>query len=148
MSYDQLDAIADVYIPLLILISVGVVVFAFHEKSIASTKNLLVVLGLGICQTYGIMLLDNTLSIWPSFGLDYSTHTSLALVFVVFLSFVNRIYFAGSVFSMLIYVVLMLYQEYHSVLDIVTTTIVVLPGLIWLNIKWGISGYPLITDQF
>lgn len=134
MSYEQLDVIADAYIPLLILISIGVVVLTFRQRTRQHAKNRMLVLALGVCQTYAVMVLDSVFSIWPQFGLDYSTHTSLALVFVVFLSCVNRKLFAVATFSMAFYVLLMLYQGYHSLLDVVTTSIVVLPGLVWLNV--------------
>ena len=87
------------------------------------TRSLLIFTGALIA--YGLMFLDNKLQLWPALGLDYSTHTAVALVLVVYL-------LANSpkapwfwLTSLVGYVLLMLYQRYHTVADIMTTAIVV-----------------------
>jgi len=95
----------------------------------------LLTLLLGVTFIYLIMFIDQQLQICSNLALDYSTHTALALVFVTFLSFISSRALVISLLSMLMYIALMLYQNYHTLLDIVTTAFIVLPFLIFLNIK-------------
>lgn len=144
MTYEQLDVVADAYIPILILVSIATLVTIVRKRSTKDIYNVLIVLAGGIFQTYAVMILDNALGLWPLLNLDYSTHTSLALVFVVYLAFISSHLFVCAVGSMLFYIALMLYQEYHSLLDVLVTTIAILPGLLWLNIKFNHSARTLV----
>jgi small-conductance mechanosensitive channel len=67
------------------------------------------------------MFIDNMVGIWPSFGLDYSTHTAVSLS--IALSLCVLVLKARTIMActFLMYMLLMLYQEYHTALDIVTT---------------------------
>lgn len=100
---------------------------------------------------WGIMLIDNALRIWLRFGLDYSTHTGLVLIFV--LPFIWRwqrlqaqtldaqhqhalasIASRQSIFatlSLVIYAGLMKFLGYHSWMDMLTTSVLLVPGLYW-----------------
>lgn len=131
LTYDQLDVIADAYIPILIItcmlvLAVGVFKFGFLQK-LAEVSSVIV----AVCIVYIGMYFDNTFNIWPAFHLDYSTHTALALVFVVYLSSKSKTFFVWSALSFIVYVLLMLYQNYHTVADIASTTVVLLP-MFWL----------------
>jgi len=71
------------------------------------------------------MFLDAQLLIWPIFGLDYSTHTAVSLVMVIFLIISIKKFSFIWVGSLLCYISLMLYQGYHSTADILSTALVV-----------------------
>ena len=91
-------------------------------------KSLLLYRLLGlICllsTAYGLMFIDNLLRLWPSVGLDYSTHTAAALAFVIYLTLLKpQLKFLWSI-SLIAYCVLMRYQQYHSIADMITTAAV------------------------
>jgi hypothetical protein len=74
---------------------------------------------------YAIGWLDAALAMWPSAGLDYSGHSGFVTVLVLSLFLWSRVVgtIAFGVFAL--YAVLMLYQRYHTVADILTTVVVV-----------------------
>lgn len=148
LTYQQWDAIADSYIPLMAVLSLIHVLHVFFSGSSFSKlvswtniKSLVVrILTITVCiaWVYGLMFLDNHLKIWPSLSinnqvLDYSTHTALALVFSTYLFCANikrkpvRAYL--SLVSLVLYLLLMKYQNYHTFADMLTTTVVVLPPM-------------------
>lgn len=125
LSYETLDAIADSYNPALALVSL-----AFIAAGMFRTQWRLVTLRIAgfitiVSVAYGLMFLDRHLNIWPAFGLDYSTHTAVALGLVLFLSFSAPRWAALWFFSLISYVLLMLYQRYHTIADIITTGLAV-----------------------
>lgn len=151
LSFSQWDAIADSYIPLLsALVSIHLL-HLFVTKS-ASSKTLLwksnrllfihmVTISIAIAWVYGLMFLDAYLNIWPSLSindqvLDYSTHTALALVFSSYLYSIYRKKKPGCAYtcvvSMVLYLLLMKYQKYHSFADIISTVLVILPVIFLL----------------
>ncbi len=131
LTYSQLDRIADSYIPALFLISIYVLAVGVFKLGLKRKGIEIASVVFSIVIVYGVMLLDNTFKIWSIFDLDYSTHTALSLVFVVYLSSKNKTLLRVSIISFLLYVLLMLYQKYHSVADILSTAIILIP-LFWL----------------
>jgi hypothetical protein len=80
-------------------------------------------------------LLDLRLSLWPRLGLDYSTHTAVALVLVLFLSMNAAGQSMPWLGSLAGYAWLMTYQGYHSLVDIATTALAVaIPAIGILNL--------------
>jgi hypothetical protein len=131
MTYEQWDAIADAYIPLIGCISLIVILnTGFRSGLRTGTKQLLATL-VSTLYIYALMFADNYFQIWPSFGMDYSTHTALALVFVTYLFTHSKALKWVSVASVIAYAILMMYQHYHTFSDIITTALCVLPVL-WL----------------
>ena len=125
LDYETLDSIADLYVPLLAVISIVSLV-----KIAASTRWRLLYINIGIMVfglsvAYGLMFLDAQFLLWPIFGLDYSTHTAVSLVMVIFLIISTKKFSFLWVGSLVSYVFLMLYQGYHSSADILTTALVV-----------------------
>ena len=124
-SYETLDAIADSYNPALLALSVACLVHSLFrarwQLSLARFHALAVI----AFFVYGLMFLDRRLDIWDSAGLDYSTHTALALSLVLFLYFCARRWAPLWIGSLVCYVILMLYQRYHSLADVLTTAIAV-----------------------
>lgn len=124
-SYATLDAIADAYTPLLALTCLVLLLRPLHGLQWRVLGLRGASLAAGAFVAYGLMFLDNRLAIWPMAQLDYSTHTAVALVLAIFLS----MYWPASRLlcwvSLCAYGLLMLYQRYHSLADILTTAAVV-----------------------
>ena len=144
MSYESLDRIADSYIPFLSLIALGSIIFPVNfSKSVflRISVNFLFLIGL-VLLVYILMYIDSCFGVFTYFGLDYSTHTALSMVLSCFLSWCHRKYWVYFIGVFLIYLMLMLYQAYHTVEDIVFTIAVVSPLvllLFWLRVKEKIS---------
>lgn len=88
----------------------------------------LIQVGLGIGTlliAYGLMWLDNAYRFWPVLGLDYSTHTAVAFALCTTIFTISRPLRLVVVASLAAYVLLMLYQQYHTVEDIASTLVVV-----------------------
>ncbi len=129
MSYETLDNIADAYIPLLLFLSVMAVIHASKKqpKPLAVSFINLGLLLMMLMIAYGFMFLDKALVLWYKMGLDYSTHTAVSLCFVLYLClWVPRLR-GLLVTSFFVYIGLMLYQEYHVLMDILSTLVVVFP---------------------
>jgi hypothetical protein len=127
MNYEMLDNIADAYIPILVLAFIGGLVYRLIRYWPAVGRP---VLDLAYCAVlliiaYGLMFLDEHMQIWASFGSDYSTHTAVALVFIFALSRQWRSFRIALWASFVAYAALMLYQRYHTLLDIASTALVV-----------------------
>ncbi len=125
LSYEILDNIADTYIPLLAILCAWLLCRCALTQdwlNVARQGGLLVV---SVFLVYAIMFLDKHFEFWLSLDWDYSTHSALSLVLVMCLSVMwSRLLMVWLV-SLLGYFLLMLYQQYHSVADIVSTVIVV-----------------------
>lgn len=132
LSYETLDAVADAYTPLLALLAFGMVVSGLWlaQWKLSAIRSLSLV---GITFiAYGLMMLDAYLNIWSFFSLDYSTHTAVSLGLLIFLYFNARrlaIVWTG---SFVLYLILMLYQQYHTIADIFVTGVVVGFPVWWL----------------
>lgn len=125
LSYQTLDFIADCYTPLLLFAFMVVLAKSAVVKQWQALGINVLLLCCGIVLTYGLMFVDSALSIWASLGLDYSTHTAAALVLVLMINrTVPELYWPNSLLF-LIYAGLMMYQNYHTLLDIVSTALVI-----------------------
>ncbi|HEY8941947.1 MAG TPA: hypothetical protein VIM59_17260 [Cellvibrio sp.] len=127
MSYETLDTIADSYIPVLLVLFVAGLAFKIYQSRAnfrAAITHIGFLSGL-LVMSYGLMFFDNAVHLWPALGLDYSTHTAVALslVFALCVSFPSQ--WKVFVISILLYALLMLYQRYHSILDIISTSVVI-----------------------
>ena len=128
MSWDTLDAIADSVNPIL-----GIIALVWPwlhwrgswRRAALSVATTLVSVGLA----YVLATLDARYGWWPSVGLDFSTHTAVAIALVVSLCAIKpSIWFAWAA-VLCGYVALMLYQGYHTAADILTTAAVIAPPL-------------------
>ena len=143
LSYETLDRIADAYIPLLL-----VCFFIFAVSALTSSKtcwrkarNLLIVCVVMLIWIYGMYFLDQQWLIWHRLGLDYSTHTAVAAALCA------QLWHLSSPanpcrpiwpLSLLIYCVLMHYQQYHTWSDMLLTLLYMGIG-IWLLQQLRIS---------
>lgn len=138
MNYQQLDAIADAYIPLLGLLVLGFIARQILNKQYRTAARFSLQTLVSVALVYALMALDNYFLIWPTVSLDYSTHTALSLALVMLLTqgstFQVRWQVALGV-SFLAYAILMLYQQYHTIADIVSTAFILVPSLFIINRK-------------
>lgn len=154
LTFEQWDVIADTYIPILALLCVFQLIYSllkrshnFREDTQLHIKHTIIQFGVilcGIIWVYALMFIDGYFQIWPSITLDnhtldYSTHTALALVFCSFIFFrtvSSQRYLAWLVLtSMVLYLWLMKYQNYHTAADMLTTILVALPPIFWIMKK-------------
>ncbi len=125
LDYETLDFVADLYVPVLTVLSLNIAASAGIMRRWILLGLYAAVLLLGALIAYGLMYIDISFQIWPSVGLDYSTHTAVALVLVVFLVLSLKRYWLVWLATLVCYILLMLYQGYHGVADIATTSVVV-----------------------
>jgi hypothetical protein len=79
---------------------------------------------------YAMSARDARFGWWPSVGLDFSTHTAIAIALVVSLGSIKRSTWMAWTAVLLGYFVLMVHQRYHTWADIFATTVVIAPPLI------------------
>ncbi|WP_422767868.1 hypothetical protein ACOX9X_20230 [Photobacterium leiognathi subsp. mandapamensis] len=133
MTYQQWAFIADVYTP---MIALACFISILRVMMKGNVQQGFIRLGLVVLSTlfiYGVMFLDNVLHIWPAFGLDYSTHTAIALVFVAYFIVYKSRLMHLMVISMFSYALIMVHQHYHTVADILTTLVFILPALLLIQ---------------
>jgi len=125
LDYETLDLIADSYIPILDVLALT----SLARTAIMSRCRLLgihmAILLFGLLLAYGLMFVDIHLRLWPMLGLDYSTHTAVALVMVIFLIIAVKKYSSIWIASLGGYILLMLYQGYHNIADMISTAFIV-----------------------
>lgn len=86
---------------------------------------------LSVAVVYIVKSIDSKLHIWESAGLNYSTHSALAAVLVLSICFFDRARRAPAIGVFVAYEVLQMLLGFHSLLDILSTLLVVVPT-IWL----------------
>ena len=120
-DYETLDVIADIYNPLLAVTALGMIVLALLRQQKVNAKYQVISILLAMIAVYCFFFLDKHFEVWSSVGLDYSTHTAFALVFVVHLAWFTKSWLWWLAGSFFLYLALMKFQEYHSWGDIITT---------------------------
>lgn len=143
MDYATLDGIADSYIPLLACFSLAAMIFISSDTQsrVRSVFFRAVLVSILLAVAYGLMLLDTIYFLWPGVGLDYSTHTAVSLVLILFLVLLTPRLLPLWLSSLISYYSLMIYQKYHSLSDIISTALAIavvlsilfLPILFWVK---------------
>ncbi|KJF91914.1 hypothetical protein CTM94_01845 [Photobacterium leiognathi] len=133
MTYQQWALIADIYTPVIALVCFISILRVMLKGSMQQGLMRLVLVILSTIFIYTMMFIDNILHIWPAFGLDYSTHTAIALVFVAYFIVYKSRLMHLIVISMFSYALIMVHQHYHTVADILTTTVFILPVLLLIQ---------------
>jgi hypothetical protein len=126
LSYGQLDAVADANNPLLGVVCLLRFVWLLWHKDWSFAARMALFFICALIVAYGWEKIDLRFSIWPRVGLDYSTHTAVAAATTTVLWLFwrqGRIAWASWLFA---YAFLMLWQQYHSVADIVATAGIVI----------------------
>ncbi|WP_428774399.1 hypothetical protein [Vibrio sp.] len=134
MTYEQWAIVADCYTPILAGLS-AFIIYRQTKLAPGSIQGAVMPLFFTILLAYTVMLVDDYMQLWPSFGADFSTHTAIALVFVMHL--ILNLGKTGWLVlaSLLAYCHLMYFQGYHSYLDMVTTAVFFLP-MFWAIFKY------------
>ncbi len=121
VDYETLDFIADLFNPVLFGAVIGLNAYIWRSRQYTMAVIQTVAILLGAFLAYGWMLIDEVYGIWVRLGFDYSTHTATSLVMSLYIGyFFNRLRHAVFVLFVL-YVLLMIIQEYHSFWDIAVT---------------------------
>jgi len=130
--YQILDFVADSYNPIALAVLLAVIIKEYQITSKAKGMISAVSLLSGLFIVYGIQWIDKAFGIWSRFGLDYSTHTAFSIC-IITLSVSLRVRGREIILlSLAGYLLLMLYQGYHTLMDIAATGIVIFPLLIVL----------------
>jgi hypothetical protein len=85
----------------------------------------------GLVIVYVIQYMDTQLSLWSALRLDYSTHTAFAVSLSTSVIVFNWRWSLFLVPLLVAYASIMIFLEYHSLGDIFTTALVIVP-LTWL----------------
>lgn len=109
--------LADIYIPFLAVLYLR----RLHRCAPALRTSLLCLLLANLAIAWGMMFADQLWAIWPAWGLDYSTHTAIALAFVIGFCVTGSHQSPCWVTSLVLYATLMMALDYHSLADIVST---------------------------
>ncbi len=128
-EYEILDSIADLYNPTLFGLSI------FYSVSIF-TKGYRFTWVKGVFAlaiAYAGMFIDKHYLIFESYGADYSTHSTVAFSMILYLGHRQPLFSLKSnvlIFSLIAYYILEIYQKYHTLTDILSSVLVVLPFLL------------------
>jgi hypothetical protein len=122
LSFELLDKVADSYAPLL-----GVTWLALVIQPAISRRwrQAFWRLALGFSTlviAYSFMWADNAFLWWPSVGLDYSTHSAVALALAAAIGASSPRLRLPVAATVLAYFLLMLHQRYHTIADIASTS--------------------------
>ena len=120
-----LKILADAVNPALILAVIVVPLILQRRKPLP--WNFWARAALSIALVYLFAQLDRRLHLWPHFGLDYSTHSGFALAAAISLAFYNRRWLVYLIPLLLFYGALMWALKFHSVADMLTTAILIVP---------------------
>jgi len=143
-QYQFIEAICDAFGPglsvcVLVLIIRSVVHRQFHVAALTFAF-----LTVGMVLVYSIKYMDDKYRIWAYFGLDYSTHTAFVLAVCVAISVILNAY-KSLVLLVIVYALLLLYQEYHTLGDISTTIVVI--GSPLLIFRYSQSRRSVVADR-
>jgi len=90
-------------------------------------RTVLFRLAIALTWAYLLHFTDRSLRLWAGRGLDYSTHTAVAIAVGFTLARLGAAWAVASFAVLLAYAALMVHVGYHSVEDILTTAMVNLP---------------------
>jgi membrane-associated phospholipid phosphatase len=124
MVYALAHGVADAVAPLLALLALLNPVIRPPLGDRRAVRRYLVATALGVAGIYLVAALDFALGLWSRAGLDYSTHTAFATTLAISLwrSRPGWVWALGAV--LLVNALLILALGFHSLGDVVTSTIV------------------------
>lgn len=127
LSYDALDAIADSVNPALGVVALLVPWMRRKGKRYALALDALTLLAVAVAYTG--QAIDSQLGLWSRAGLDFSTHIAVFIAIASSLWQQGRAWRFAAALLGLAYAALMLYQRYHSWLEITSTAAAMLVPL-------------------
>ena len=72
---------------------------------------------------YAGQAFDNFTGLWPLLSLDYSGHSAVCVAWLVSIAHLSYRWAVGAIAVGCMYAALMMYQQYHTFADIVTTAV-------------------------
>ena len=123
-SYDLAHGLADAIAPFLALLAILSAVIRPALGDRRAVRRYLAATVLGVIGVYLVALVDFALGLWSRVGLDYSTHTAFATTLAISIrrSRPSWAWALGAV--LLLNAALILALGFHSVGDVITSTIV------------------------
>jgi hypothetical protein len=123
---NPLDCAADLVNPGLVLLVVATPLLIGRRRTSGGTaRRLWLATVLTLAAAYALAGLDAALHLWVRLGLDYSTHTAVAVALAASLGLWRRRLLAPLILVVAGYAVLMVRLRYHTLGDITTTAAVV-----------------------
>jgi len=132
LSYETIDALCDAINPLLFVLCLTGIGLAIRRKETQAAIQNSLFLFIALLLVYSLMAIDHTYTIWPAFDSDYSTHTAFLLAMCASLSRQFRRTGLWIIIA-LVYMCLMYYQKYHTLLDMLSTSLVITVLLLALH---------------
>ena len=132
LTPQQWGLVADAYTPFLVIVWLCVLIRAARVPEFPAAQHLRACV-LSVACVYVLMFVDQWLSLWPLFRLDFSTHTALALVFVMALAGFGRKLALAGLTSLLLYMALMWFLGYHTWMDMLSTILILAPINYWVG---------------
>lgn len=114
---------------LLIALIVGLVVIWRQERS--RFWPILIATALSISLTYLIKNVEGHNDVWANWGMDFSSHSALAIACCVALAFIwqHRWWIFSAIF--IAYAIFMMIMQFHTLADILSTSAIIFP-LCWI----------------
>lgn len=126
-----LDKVADSVIPLLAIVLIVLLIRATASRQIDWRRWAAALLG--IAAVYVVSKIDRSGRIWLSFHSDYSTHSALTAAIMVPLAYLRPAWKAVLAGIFVAYAALMMALSFHTVLDIISTLVVILPVVVLIH---------------
>ncbi len=124
MTYEQWDTVADAVNP--IMLSVTLLLPLVTQSTYSGGRlTFYIAAMISMAAMYGLGWLDARLYVWESVGMDYSAHSGFVVVLVVSMWLWKRAAGVAAAAIGVAYALLMLYQRYHTIADIVSTVAVI-----------------------
>lgn len=120
-----LDGIADATNILLAVWLLGVLIIGLRRGLWGGRAWLASILC--VMTVYIVKVIEQRLDIWQSFGSDYSTHSALAAALVISLWFLEKGRRVLIIGVFIAYEILIVLLGFHSVLDVISTLLIVTP---------------------
>jgi hypothetical protein len=120
-SHQTLDRVADAHNPMLGCLWFALVGAALLRRQGREAARRAAVGLACLVVAYGLEYVDIATGLWPRLGLDYSTHTAVAVAMVATLRAGARGAGLFAACTTALYVPLMIHQGYHGVGDILST---------------------------
>lgn len=135
LSHQTLKVVADSVNPLLGVLAIALPIAKWPGQWRPSSMHISVTL-VTVALTYLFRAVFDLERLWASWRLDFSTHTSICVVLMVALSSLHwkRAWIWCAI--LVAYAQLMVYQSYHTWMDIGTTVAVMFPFTLLIR-YWG-----------
>ncbi len=119
----MLAILADLYTPLFFLQSFWL---AHKNKQLRSTSLFLL---LSCAVVGGLSALDRWLQVWPTWGMDFSTHSAIIIPPLLVIAYYLHQQYWRVIYGLiaLSYLGLMIQLQYHTLVDIISTLLFVTP---------------------